>query len=319
MGFQLPFSMERQDAECHPVTPSSLMFSAQGQEHKINAKKMTVTSHCPRRSLPALLEEQQRVPCTRGGGSLQRTPQESLKGLVGAGRELDQWRKCTSPARPLSLLRGHRVGAPSPSQEQPLPWQSTDPVPGVQGTRHSSGTGSTEGRQSRVRAFLSLGRGAQASRGGGQSIPTDGCSLQHRRLPTSSPTFGRVGGPRLSPPGLRHPPLSLLRSGPPRAAAPSLLPGGAAAVPARSRREAAELGVRARPGGLGAAGGAARQPVGRGRFIPLPGGEESLELQVITAGGGREGNSKRGWGILKGLGERQEAWGWGRLGLCKAF
>lgn len=312
--------MERQDAECHPVTPSSLMFSAQGQEHKINATKMTVTSHCPRRSLPALSEEQQRVPCTRGGGSLQRTPQQSLKGLVGAGRELDQWRKCTSPAMPLSLLRGQRVGAPSPSQEQPLLWQSTDPVPGVQGTRHSSGTGSTEGRQSRVRAFLSLGRGAQASRGGGQSIPTDGCSLQHRRLPTSSPTFGRVGGPRLSPPGLRHPPLSLLRSGPPRPAAPSLLPGGAAAVPARSRREAAELGVRARPGGGGgcrrsstaARGERAVHSSARRRGVPGAAGNHCW-------GGGREGNRKRGWGILKGLGERQEAWGWGRLGLCKAF
>lgn len=111
---------------------------------------------------------------------------ESLKALLGAGRELNRGRKCSSSSMP--LLWRHGVGAASPSQLPPTKRRALTRAGGLQplGDRGME----QRGRYSQVKELGEGRSGMRRERGAS------------RRLPTSSPTFYSGGGLRLPPPGL---------------------------------------------------------------------------------------------------------------------
>lgn len=159
------------------------------------------------------------MPCALGGGSLRMSLRESLKALLGAGRELNRGRKCSSSSMP--LLWRHGVGAASPSQLPPTKRRALTRAGGLQplGDRGME----QRGRYSQVKE---LGEGRSGMRRE-RSIPT-APHLQPNFLQRGRPqaTSSRAVAP--SPAATPFPP-----SLQPRPGAPSLLPEGAAAVPAR--------------------------------------------------------------------------------------
>lgn len=145
---------------------------------------------------------------------------ESLKALLGAGRELNRGRKCSSSSMP--LLWRHGVGAASPSQLPPHKAQSPHPCRGAAASR-----GPRDGAAGEIQP----GKGARGR--------TYGYAERARSIPTAphlQPNFLQRGRPQAtssravapSPAATPFPP-----SLQPRPGAPSLLPEGAAAVPAR--------------------------------------------------------------------------------------
>lgn len=162
---------------------------------------------------------------------------ESLKALLGAGRELNRGRKCSSSSMP--LLWRHGVGAASPSQLPP-PHKAQSPHP-------CRGAAASRGPRDGAAGEIQPGKGARGR--------TFGYAERARSIPTAphlQPNFLQRGRPQAtssravapSPAATPFPP-----SLQPRPGAPSLLPEGAAAVPARRwGGEAAELGVRSRRG-----------------------------------------------------------------------
>lgn len=199
---------------------------------------------------------------------------ESLKALLGAGRELNRGRKCSSSSMP--LLWRHGVGAASPSQLPP-PHKAQSPHP-------CRGAAASRGPRDGAAGEIQPGKGARGR--------TFGYAERARSIPTAphlQPNFLQRGRPQAtssravapSPAATPFPP-----SLQPRPGAPSLLPEGAAAVPAR-RWGGGSGGARgalpARGAARVAAAGAARQPRGE-RSGSAPGRQHSLHLQVISIG-----------------------------------
>lgn len=179
-------------------------------------------------------------------------------------------------------------------------------------------------------------RGAAASRGprdgaAGEIQPgkgargrTYGYAERARSIPTAphlQPNFLQRGRPQAtssravapSPAATPFPP-----SLQPRPGAPSLLPEGAAAVPARRwGGEAAELGVRSRRAGSGpggcsrssaAASGGAERLRTRQTALPAPAGNQYRVRRRVASAAWRPERD----------GRRREGWGQDGRGLCKA-
>lgn len=229
---------------------------------------------------------------------------ESLKALLGAGRELNRGRKCSSSSMP--LLWRHGVGAASPSQLPPTKRRALTRAGGLQplGDRGME----QRGRYSQVKE---LGEGRSGMRRE-RSIPT-APHLQPNFLQRGRPqaTSSRAVAP--SPAATPFPP-----SLQPRPGAPSLLPEGAAAVPARRwGGEAAELGVRSRRAGSGpggcsrssaAASGGAERLRTRQTALPAPAGNQYRVRRRVASAAWRPERD----------GRRREGWGQDGRGLCKA-
>lgn len=124
------------------------------------------------------------------------------------------------------------MGAPSPSQQPPVSWQGTAPAPVSGGCRLLEG----EHRDRLHSEGLEPGKAVpELGEGGTRHAAGMWVGRASRRRAaasgTSSPTFCGVSGPRLSPPGLRHPPLPPLHPTPPPAGSPIPPPRGSGRGP----------------------------------------------------------------------------------------